>query len=265
MLARLILALMVIWVARVTGDCDKPPQLDNGALSDQFLSWTSFPVRTRVTYKCHIGYTFAEGSSRSVICQQDSTWTPLQAKCEPINCGNPGEILNGYYEADATTLGSKAVFYCDSGYRIVGRNYRMCEASGWTGQVPTCEIVTCGDPPPISNGQAPKPAGSDSWTHGMVAEYSCNDGYSLIGTKSLTCLEDGTWDKNPPVCKVVECPRPDPPENGYIESGLGPKYKYQEEIVFRCSKGFEMVGESIVKCGEDNIFVPSPPICKLRE
>ncbi|XP_048467918.1 C4b-binding protein beta chain-like isoform X2 [Rhincodon typus] len=58
------------------------------------------------------------------------------------NCDNPGEILNGYYEANATTLGSKAVFYCDNGYRIVGRNYRMCEASGWTGQVPTCEKIS---------------------------------------------------------------------------------------------------------------------------
>ncbi|XP_059509373.1 membrane cofactor protein-like isoform X2 [Stegostoma tigrinum] len=266
MLARLILAVLVIWVARVTGDCVKPPQLDNGALSDQDLLRTSFPVKTSVTYKCLPGYTFAEGSSRSITCRADSTWSPLRARCEPRNCGNPGEILNGYYEADATTFGNKVVFYCDNGYQIVGRNYRVCEASGWSGQVPTCEIVTCDDPPPISNGKATRPFSSEIWTYGMMAEYSCNDDYSLIGTRSLTCQGDGTWDNKPPECKAVECPRPATPENGYIESGFGQrKYKYQDEVVFRCREGFEMVGESIIKCSEDNIFVPSPPTCKPRD
>ncbi|XP_059509384.1 C4b-binding protein alpha chain-like [Stegostoma tigrinum] len=260
---RLVLGLLVIWVARVTGDCVKPPQLANGALSNQFLARTSFPVGTVVTYKCLPGYTFAEGSSRSITCRADSTWSPLRARCEPRDCDNPGEILNGYFEADATTLGSKAVFHCDIGFQIVGRNYRVCEASGWTGQVPTCEIVTCDDPPPISNGKATRPFSSDMWTYGMIAEYLCNDDYLLIGTKCLNCQGDGTWDNKPPECKAVGCPSPATPENGYIESGFGHrKYKHQDEVVFRCQEGFEMVGESIIKCSEDNIFVPSPPTCK---
>ncbi|XP_043572595.1 membrane cofactor protein-like isoform X2 [Chiloscyllium plagiosum] len=262
MLERLILALVAVWVAQVTGDCGKPPRMENGILSEEDLARNSFPAGTRVTYRCLVGYVFGSGSKRYTLCQADSTWTPLQGRCEPKNCGNPGEILNGYYQADATTLGSKAMFYCDEGYRIVGTNYRLCTADGWNGQVPTCETITCSDLAPIGNGKAPVPSG-DSWTYGMVAEYSCNDGYSLIGTAALTCQADGTWDKDPPDCRVVECSRPVTPAHAYVERGFGHKYKYQQEVVFRCNEGFEMIGASVIKCNENSIFEPSPPICRL--
>ncbi|XP_060701420.1 membrane cofactor protein-like isoform X2 [Hemiscyllium ocellatum] len=262
MLGRLVLALVAVWVARVTGDCGRPPRIENGDLSEEYRGRDSFPIGARVTYDCYVGYVFASGFTRSSSCQADSTWAPLRGRCEPMNCGNPGEILNGYYNADATTLGNKAIFHCDEGYRIVGTNYRMCTANGWSGQVPTCEAITCSDLAPIRNGKAPVPPG-DSWTYGMVAEYSCDDDYSLIGAAALTCQVDGTWDKEPPDCRVVECHRPDTPANGYIERGFGRKYKYQDEIVFRCNEGFEMIGASVIKCSENNSFVPSPPICRL--
>ncbi|XP_060701428.1 C4b-binding protein beta chain-like isoform X2 [Hemiscyllium ocellatum] len=124
-----------------------------------------------------------------------------EARGTARDCGHPGEILNGYYMAESTTLGSKAIFYCDQGYQIIGTDYRLCTTDGWSGQIPTCEII--------------------------------------------------------------ECSRPDTPANGYIERGFGRKYKYQDEIVFRCNEGFEMIGASVIKCSENNSFVPSPPICRL--
>ncbi|GCC21152.1 hypothetical protein chiPu_0019619, partial [Chiloscyllium punctatum] len=183
------------------GDCGKPPTMENGFLPAEVSAQNSFPIGTKVTYRCLVGYVFGSESKRYSSCQADSTWTPLQGRCEPTNCGNPGEILNGYYVANDSILGSKAMFYCDEGYRIVGTDYRLCTADGWSGQVPTCEIV--------------------------------------------------------------ECPRPVIPEHAYIESGFGRKYKYQQEVAFRCNKGFEMIGASVIKCSENNVFVPSPPICRL--
>ncbi|XP_067863938.1 complement decay-accelerating factor transmembrane isoform-like [Heptranchias perlo] len=205
MAERLILALLAIstvGVARVTGDCGKPPQLENGSPNDEYISLTSFPVGAKVRYRCNPGYMFQEGSSKPVTCKNDSTWTPLQAICEPRNCGNPGEILNGYYEATSTTFGSKATFYCDTGYHMVGRAYRLCTADGWDGQVPICALVTCDDLPTISNGITPTPPNAENWEYGMVAEYSCIRGYTLIGAEALTCLETGEWDQPPPACKV---------------------------------------------------------------
>ncbi|XP_072336377.1 complement decay-accelerating factor transmembrane isoform-like isoform X2 [Scyliorhinus torazame] len=136
MSVRLILALLVV---RVTGDCDRPPLLVNGFPGEEFLTSTSFPVAARVVYECYPGYVFQDGGSTITTCMEDSTWTSLQAICEPRNCGHPGEIENGYYQASGTTLGNKAIYHCNEGYRQVGQSYRICTASGWTGQVPTCE------------------------------------------------------------------------------------------------------------------------------
>ncbi|XP_067863600.1 C4b-binding protein beta chain-like isoform X2 [Heptranchias perlo] len=147
MAQRLILAVLTtctVGVALVTGDCGKPPQLENGSPSDESMSLTSFPVNVSVFYKCNQGYVFQEGSSRSVTCQEDLTWTPLQVICESKDCGNPGEIQNGYYEASETTFGHTATFHCEEGYKMVGRGYRLCTANGWDGQVPTCKRPTRG-------------------------------------------------------------------------------------------------------------------------
>uniref|UniRef100_UPI00398F24C8 C4b-binding protein alpha chain-like isoform X1 n=2 Tax=Pristiophorus japonicus TaxID=55135 RepID=UPI00398F24C8 len=271
MAERLILALMVICtaaVARGTGNCTRPPQLENGSPSNEFTSETLFDVGTKITYSCYLGYVFKEGilnGSRSVTCKEDSTWTPLGAICEPRDCGNPGEILNGYSEAPNTTFGGKATFHCNTGYQMVGRKYRLCKSDGWDGQVPTCDAITCGDLPPISNGTAPLPPYGDYWEHGMVAKYSCNDDYSLIGAESLVCTVTGAWDKHLPICKVVECHRPEMPANGRIEAGFGPTYRYQETVSYMCNEGFEMVGKSVIECKEDGTFVPAPPTCKFVE
>ncbi|XP_067913353.1 C4b-binding protein alpha chain-like isoform X2 [Heterodontus francisci] len=267
MAERLILALMAICtvgVAWVTGDCGKAPTLENGSPTDDFISSTSFPVSTKVVYKCYPGYVFREGSSRSVLCMEDSTWAPLRAICELKNCGNPGEILNGYYEATNTTFGSIATFFCSDGYRLVGTNYRKCTVDGWSGQVPRCEIVKCADPPSIANGKVRTPSQTSDWEYGMIAKYLCSESYTLIGAAELICTKTGMWNTDPPICKVVQCKRPELPANIEIVSGFGPMYKYQEEITFRCSNNYEMVGKSVIECSADSTFVPQPPTCILR-
>ena len=36
---------------------------------------------------------------------------------------------------------------------------------------------------------------------GDTASYSCNDGFELIGSMSVTCTSDGTWSDEPPMCR----------------------------------------------------------------
>ncbi|XP_020386564.2 complement decay-accelerating factor-like isoform X2 [Rhincodon typus] len=79
---RLVLGLLAVWVARVTGDCGTPPRLNNGSPTDAFLGLSSFPLGTKVTYRCYPGYTFTSGSRRFSTCNADSTWTTLRSTCE---------------------------------------------------------------------------------------------------------------------------------------------------------------------------------------
>ena len=36
---------------------------------------------------------------------------------------------------------------------------------------------------------------------GDTASYTCNDGFELIGTETVTCMSDGTWSDEPPMCR----------------------------------------------------------------
>ena len=36
---------------------------------------------------------------------------------------------------------------------------------------------------------------------GNAATYTCDAGYELIGSKTVTCMDDGTWNDGPPMCR----------------------------------------------------------------
>ncbi|XP_060701088.1 sushi, von Willebrand factor type A, EGF and pentraxin domain-containing protein 1-like [Hemiscyllium ocellatum] len=253
---RLLLALMAVWVARVTGDCGKPPILENGSPENP---QTTSPVGTILAYKCFPGYTFQEGGSKHITCRENSTWSPLRAVCEPINCGSPGEILNGYFDAPDSTFGNKVIFYCDKGFNLVGKNSRICTANGWSGQVPTCEIVQCPEPPRISDGTVSS-SDSDSWPFGSIARYSCLDGYSLIGEETITCTVSGEWDKDPPRCQALNCGNPGEILNGYYNASSGTTFG--SKVVFYCDEGFRIVGTYFRICTADG-WSGSVPTCKI--
>ncbi|XP_072887018.1 membrane cofactor protein-like isoform X3 [Hemitrygon akajei] len=258
----LVLLFALLWaiVARASGagECSQPPNLENGMLEDRYRGNETFASGSRVSYLCNPGYTFSQNDRRSITCNEGA-WEPLQATCSPKSCGSPGEIMNGYYQGD-NTFGSKITFYCNEGYILVGRNYRLCEVDGWSGQVPTCEVVKCPDIPAIENGRISRPS-TESWEYGMVAEVSCHGDYSLIGERKLICESNGNWNHPFPKCKDVKCPFPDFPNNVHMISIYKPTYKYQEQISFRCEEGYEMEGDGRIVCGEDGNFSPPPPTC----
>ena len=60
-------------------------------------------------------------------------------------------------------------------------------------------IADCGDPGAApTNGQK---VGTD-YTHGSTVVYSCDSGYTLVGTGTLTCTS-GSWDNPVPNCEGV--------------------------------------------------------------
>ncbi|XP_070546016.1 complement decay-accelerating factor-like [Ptychodera flava] len=62
----------------------------------------------------------------------------------------------------------------------------------------TCLIITddCVDPGAApENGQKT----GETYTHGSIVTYTCNDGYTLSGPGGLTCTA-GDWDNDVPTC-----------------------------------------------------------------
>uniref|UniRef100_UPI00398F5CBA zona pellucida sperm-binding protein 3 receptor-like isoform X2 n=1 Tax=Pristiophorus japonicus TaxID=55135 RepID=UPI00398F5CBA len=253
----LILALICVVHISTTleKDCGQPKPIDHG-----MIAFTSTNLTSTVNYSCFPGYLLVGG--RYQTCTHTG-WEGRITRCRPKTCGHPGEIMNGYYIASSNEFGSKVTFYCDVGYMIIGRDYRLCAAEGWDSQVPICEIVKCDDPPAFDNGRVPSAPNTGIWEFGMIAKYSCTGDNSLIGADELVCTATGEWDTNPPTCKDISCYRPEVPSNGKIVAGFGPTYKYRATITYECDYAYEIHGKSVIECTENSEFLPQPPECKL--
>ncbi|XP_032898881.1 membrane cofactor protein-like [Amblyraja radiata] len=186
-----------------------------------------------------------------------------------VLCHLPDVPLNGRIEAGfgPTYMYRDTISYsCTEGFEMVGQSVIECaENNTFVPGPPSCKAVSCAAPPPISNGNTSSPADGELWEYGMVAEYSCSAGYSLIGAGRLVCTETGEWDNTPPTCTAVLCHPPDVPLNGRMEGDSGPVFTVGDTIIYSCDQGFDMVGQNEIECGENNTFVPGPPACKLRD
>ena len=219
----------------------------------------------------------------------------------PHDCGAPPAV-NPPLNVDSsggTLLGDTITYSCDSGYDLVGNAIRTCTASGWSDSEPTCELepITCG--PNTCNGHgtcveqggvfdhcecddgwtgdtcgtevdcgAPDPAPADgsidytTTTYGSTATYSCNAGYSLVGTASVTCQNDGTWSDVAPVCDPVDCGNPDPaPANGSVSYT---STTYGSAATYDCNAGYGLVGNATTTCQSNGTWSNAAPTCELQ-
>ncbi|XP_051890688.1 sushi, von Willebrand factor type A, EGF and pentraxin domain-containing protein 1-like [Pristis pectinata] len=245
----------VLQICSTLEDCSLPGRISNGG-----VTYESTNLNSVARYYCDPGYMLNGPSSRK--CGYFG-WSGKPPKCIPKSCGSPGDILNGWYEASDNVFGARATFHCDEGFKMIGKNYRMCEPEGWSGQVPTCEPVKCVDLPPIKNGKTPPPSNGEFWEYGALAKFSCLGDYSLIGAEMIYCLASGNWSHDPPTCRDVRCTKPPTPKNSRSISKPAYFFKYGETIVYECDAGFGMMGSGVIKCTENSEFQPAPPTCNL--
>lgn len=93
---------------------------------------------------------------------------------------------------------SEIEFSCAEGYWLRGSSKRSCLACGeWSGSQPVCEPVVCDSPETPSNGDR----ASANLTFQSLVRYTCNDGFSLLGTANRECGANGQWTTPAPSCE----------------------------------------------------------------
>ncbi|CAJ0944253.1 unnamed protein product [Ranitomeya imitator] len=147
-------------------------------------------------------------------------------------------LKNGSYESekDLFQVGEWLQYHCDKGYMTAQRN-----------------IV-----------EKPK-TGSDKlhlvYTHGLVAKFSCNDGFILNGSEISQCYYYG-WDPPLPTCQVsgesAKCPPLPQPMNIQVIKHKNDYFSGDKETI-KCKPGFQLYGTQFVTC--KNGQWTSPPQC----
>ncbi|NXL96206.1 CR1L protein, partial [Alectura lathami] len=125
-------------------------------------------------------------------------------------CDPPPDIPHGTHSGhsmDAFPYAAVVTYTCKPGRTLAGAASIFCttvdgERGTWSGPPPRCGEVQCPPPPSIANGKhSGQP--SDTFLPGSAVQYTCRDGYSLIGNVSITCTTAGAWSRPRPRCEGV--------------------------------------------------------------
>uniref|UniRef100_A0A158P8J7 Sushi, von Willebrand factor type A, EGF and pentraxin domain-containing protein 1 n=1 Tax=Angiostrongylus cantonensis TaxID=6313 RepID=A0A158P8J7_ANGCA len=155
-------------------------------------------IGTYAIYSCENGYELDGLAERR--CEGSALWSGTIPKCRKRKCGHVEEWNSGgkiHLVNGSTEFDSEIEYVCPNGWKLIGVERRRCQEDGsWSGSAPFCKVVDCGAPPTISNGRV----FTLMTTFGSQANYSCLDGYRLIGHDIVTCGAKGIWEPAIPVC-----------------------------------------------------------------
>nr|XP_005313950.1 C4b-binding protein alpha chain-like isoform X1 [Chrysemys picta bellii] len=173
-----------------------------------------------------------------------------------------GPVNNSY------PVGTKLKYSCRPGYMLgSGKSpYVTCLAnSTWSVDPEFCVGRPC-KPLELQNGRVDL----TDLLFGATANFSCNEGYRLIGTTSAKCVvvENGVdWDKELPHCEAIPCHPPPPITNGSHNGQSEQQFFYGSAVTYKCDRGFSLIGEATIHCTtKDNVdgeWSGPAPECKV--
>ena len=234
--------------------CPDPPQPEHG-----YYSGSEFLFEAVVTYRCRGGYKLV--GERRRRCLANKTWSGTIPVCRRRECPTPLAPVNGRISSSVVTTvsGSVLEFECDLGYRLVGSGTVECtEDETWNSAFPSCELVSCGQPPTVDHADLD----SLAFSYDHVVQYVCRRGFRRSGPGSVRCQADGTWnaDGGPTVCERVRCGAPPRVQHAsVVETGL----RYGDVVYYVCDDGYDLNGNNLLECDADGRWSGHLPRCEM--
>ncbi|CAG2224591.1 CSMD [Mytilus edulis] len=235
-----------------TVECYRPNITNGSANSNKTY------VTSKITgLSCHNYFTPAY-TVDEITCYANGSWAP-EFICQR-DCSDPVE-----YYAHSTTvhkisnaIGSTVIMGCKDRYSMIGDNNITClETSRWQLNKFEC-LADCGDPSDDYNNSAILV--NSSWAVKSTIEMDCQEGFTLIGEKTLKCHENSTWTQNAFFCKE-DC---GDPSDDYNNSAIlvNSSWAVNSTIEMDCQEGFTLIGEKTLKCHENSTWTQNAFSCK---
>uniref|UniRef100_A0AAQ4PH74 CUB and Sushi multiple domains 1 n=1 Tax=Gasterosteus aculeatus aculeatus TaxID=481459 RepID=A0AAQ4PH74_GASAC len=240
-------------------NCSDPGHVENGVRQSGLRYPEVFSYGVTVAIHCKRGF-YLLGSAL-LSCQHDGRWDRPIPRCLAISCGDPGGPPNAVVTGSHSwTYSSVLQYSCLPGGLLVGNTTRHCQEDGtWSASPPYCTGKRiCGDP-----GMPPHGArlGGEEFKTKSLLRFSCEAGYSLIGSAERTCLHNGTWSGTQPVCQAVSCGNPGTPAHGRIVFSDG--ITFGSSVAYACWDGFKTSGLTTRHCTTNGTWTGQPPDCTV--
>nr|XP_017203309.1 complement receptor type 1 [Oryctolagus cuniculus] len=265
--------------------CPNPPAILNGRHTGPPLG--DIPYGKEVSYTCDShpegGMTFSLIGKSTIRCMSDSqgkgVWSGPAPHCELLIPVGRCSIPEQFPFASPTTpidmsefpVGTSLNYECGPGYLGGTFSITCLENLVWSSTEDTCRRKSCGTPPEPFNGMVH--INTDT-QFGSIINYSCNEGYRLVGSPTAACLLLGSsvaWDKEAPICETISCEPPPVISNGTFYSYNGTFFPYGMVVTYQCHTGpggekvFDLVGEQSIYCtskdGHLGVWNSPPPQC----
>uniref|UniRef100_A0AAX7U1R5 CUB and Sushi multiple domains 1 n=1 Tax=Astatotilapia calliptera TaxID=8154 RepID=A0AAX7U1R5_ASTCA len=216
-----------------------------------------------ITFGSSVAYTCWEGFKTSGLttrhCTTNGTWTGQPPDCTVIQCGPPPQVQNGKVEGTDHSWGSSISYSCFHGYQLSTPAVLTCEGNGtWTGDVPQCLPVLCGDPGSPGGGFRE----GNIFSYRSEVRFYCNAPYLLVGSASRVCQADGSWNGQQPACidpAFNSCRDPGTPAYGIPVMAQG--FQVGSKISFKCRKNYHILGSTTRTCLENLTWSGTQPEC----
>ncbi|XP_007443691.2 complement factor H-related protein 1-like [Python bivittatus] len=236
-------------------NCSKPSAIENGNIST--LLKRTYRPGSSVEFECQQYYSMI-GESRA-FCN-DGKWINVPRCLDPCTISvdemkkHNIEVKWRSSETGSQNLfiqhGHSMEFICKPGFVLAtnpSQSSFEIQCDGKPVILPECKDVTCPPPPQVPNGRI-KDNKTERYLPQEKVSYYCDEGYSLFGSPTVTCLKE-QWTKEPQCTEAGgKCGPPPPLDNGDILEILQVKYNPGEVVTYKCQLHYKMEGSPVVHC-----------------
>ncbi|XP_032416301.1 CUB and sushi domain-containing protein 1 isoform X4 [Xiphophorus hellerii] len=240
-------------------DCTVISCGDPGPIANGIYLGREFTFNHTVAYRCNPGHLMEPAGRNVLSCTKDGTWNQTKPSCRVIQCGHPPQVLNGKVEGTDDSWGSSVSYSCFQGYQMSIPAVLTCEGNGtWTGDIPQCLPVLCGDPGSPGEGFRE----GNIFSYGSEVRFYCHSPYVLMGSATRLCQADGIWSGHQPTCidpTFNSCRDPGTPAYGIPIMAQG--FQVGSKISFKCRKNYHILGSTTRTCLENLTWSGTQPEC----
>ncbi|XP_072295250.1 E-selectin-like [Eucyclogobius newberryi] len=233
------------------------PALQNQ--SNLNITCGNFSFGGSCSFSCATGFNLV--GAKTTTCTSSAEWSDSVPFCHAVQCPAIPEMENAIVncEGNANAYGNSCRFSCLPGYDLVGTKELTCTSSAeWSGTVPYCKVIQCSkmSSPQWGSVRCSGPMGAISFQ--STCEFTCEEGYVLSGSDTLSCGATGQWNATQPSCTAVECPALQNQSNLNITCG---NFSFGGSCSFSCATGFNLVGAKTTTCTSSAEWSDSVPFC----
>ncbi|XP_047442465.1 P-selectin isoform X1 [Mugil cephalus] len=202
------------------------------------------------TCKCHPGFTGPR-------CEEAIACKPLPDLDQGSkHCFNP---------YGSNRFNSSCHFQCELGFSLEGVPQLQCQASGtWSNSFPLCQVEQCQvlDHTKFSDGAMSCSHPITPFSYNSTCEFSCKEGYELIGQDWIHCDHSGQWSASVPTCTVKKCPPIVFPVTGNVTcvDAVEP-FSFGSQCNFTCPEGY--LGDDTLTCMASGQWSKPTPTCTV--